>query len=128
MLFLVGNLLSQLAGLAGRQEHVPPRRKGEPAAFARVLERFQGFVVEEVGGYRAVALVGGGEPHPRLVGCFQGATSARAGVATVEDDGDVRFFLGDFGDEVGQFLVGQVVLSRLAAVVADQRFVELVGL
>ena len=49
-------------------------------------------------------------------------------MAAVEDDDNVGVVGGDFGDQFGELFVGQVPNAVAAAVVADEGFIEAIGL
>ena len=75
----------------------------------------------------AVDLVGlaGREPFEGIY-----VAGAGAGVAAVEDHGDVRLFFRNLIDQNRQFLVGQIVRKHpalLATIVTDQTFVHSIG-
>ena len=64
--------------------------------------------------------------HARLPGTLHVARTGPR-MAAIEQPGDVRLVLGQFGDQPGQLLVGEVEVALQPAVVADQPFVALVA-
>src|SRR5437879_8347419 len=52
-----------------------------------------------------------------------GCSSARARVAGVKNDQDVRIVRGDLCNQLRQFFVGQIVLAWQAAVIAHQSLI-----
>ena len=112
---------------AGREQNMPPLRRGVPArAFRRDAS---------AGGCRLGLGCGDEERLDRPATKVRRRTAdnrfnlprARAGVATVEDHGDMRPLRGHVADQLGNFLVGQVPASRTPAIEEHERLVEVVG-
>jgi len=118
-------LLGRLLGPARGQQDVAPRGDGCPGRarlFAlpagRLLRRHD---VTADGPHAGVGLL-------LAYGDLLGAARARAGVAAVEDHGEVRAIGRHFSDELRQLLVGQIPAPRQPAIVADERLVQTVRL
>ena len=119
---VVGRLLRELRALAGGQQDV--RAGGNPERCAGLREL--GVVAVQVALQRPLPRDFMGDPWAQASKRID-APGAGAGVAAIEDDGDMRTPVGHFGDQDGQFLVRQVVATRPAAVHADQAFVLAIG-
>ena len=118
----------------------PPRRRGRrPAARAGLRRPSPRGVPQIAGGARGRELLEedeaierprpqvGRRPSHRRLGEIRDA-GTRTGVAAVQDHHHVGTLVRDLGDELGEFLVGQVPGAIGAAVVEDEGLVEMVGL
>ena len=128
MLAIADVFLRFLIIAAGREQDMPPLRRGVPArAFRRDTS---------AGGCRLGLGRGDEERLDRPATEVRRRTAdnrfdlprARAGVAAVEDHGDMRPLRGHVADQLGDFLVGQVPASRTPAIEEHERLVEVVGL
>ena len=127
MLAVANVFLRFLIVAAGREQNMPPLRRGVPA---RAFRRDASAGGCRLGfGYRDEERLDRPAAEVRRRAADDGLdlAGARAGVAAVEDHGDMRALRGHVADQLGDLLVGEVPASRAPAIEQHERLVKVVG-